>query len=335
MTDLNWKNEAPLTLRPFKPTYHLTMALENMTLNEMIAVDETYESRIHLRRQILRDHPSTMGVRPGGEAAVYEFYEWMTAVYLPQRFPTMYSLGEGEKGSHLYNRATEELIPLRPTSVQEALQTLGAHVDTDFLFLQRSSEDDKYHLEAFQTCFPNGFSSFEKLGQPLAEIHKPVPGYAAKLEKSMDRFFANLAVGKIVKRSNWSITTNDVLYAEAGNHLYAEDETPDEDTKDERTGSGSSKPSLADEISRQRDEVSVLDCRVRCERQTLHRLPKTGALVFGVKTYLYTLSEIKAEGSAEELACAIEGLGKGNVPEMEFYKRGVIWGEKVKKFLRS
>lgn len=323
-----------MALRPFKPTYHLTMSLENMTIDELIAVDETYESRIQLRRQILRDHPSTMGVRRGGEAAIYEFYEWMTAVYLPRRFPTMYSLSEGEKGSHLYNRATEETIPLRPTSVREALRTLGAHVDTDFLFLQRSSEDDKYHLEGFQTCFPNGFSSLEKLGLPLAEIHKPVPRYAAKLEKSMDRFFANLAVGKIVKRSNWSITTNDVLYAEAGNHLYAEDETQGKETKDERKRDFS-KASLADDIARQRDEVSVPDCRVRCERQTLHRLPKSGGLVFGVKTYLYTLSEIKAEGSGKELACAIEGLGKGSVPEMEFYKRGVIWGEKVKKFLRS
>jgi hypothetical protein len=42
----------------------------------------------------------------------------------------------------------------------------------------------------------------KKINLTLANIHTPVPGYAAKLEKSMDRFFATLPVGKIVKRIN-------------------------------------------------------------------------------------------------------------------------------------
>lgn len=74
---------------------------------------------------------------------------------------------------------------------------------------------------------------------------------------------------------------------------------------------------------------------LRCERQTLHRLPQTKALVFAFKTYLYPLREIKEEGKGEELAAAIEGLETGSVPQMMFYKRGVVWGEAVKRFLRS
>jgi Protein of unknown function (DUF3445) len=74
---------------------------------------------------------------------------------------------------------------------------------------------------------------------------------------------------------------------------------------------------------------------VRCERQTLHRLPKSKALVFAFKTYMYPIRDIKEEGLGEELATAIDGLKGGNVPEMHFYKRGVEWGTAVKKYLRS
>ncbi|RHZ63133.1 hypothetical protein CDV55_107456 [Aspergillus turcosus] len=74
---------------------------------------------------------------------------------------------------------------------------------------------------------------------------------------------------------------------------------------------------------------------LRCERQTLHRLPQTKALVFAFHTYTYPLQTIKDEGLGEELATAIDGLKAGNVPGMHWYKRGSIWGEAVKHFLRS
>lgn len=67
----------------------------------------------------------------------------------------------------------------------------------------------------------------------------------------------------------------------------------------------------------------------------LWRLPETKALVFSFKTYLYPLQEIKEEGMGEDLASAIDGLKDGSVPGMNFYKKGVIWGEAVKAFLRS
>ena len=39
-------------------------------------------------------------------------------------------------------------------------------------------------------------------------------------------------------------------------------------------------------------------------------------------------------GGGEEMARAIEGLGLGNVPGMQVYKRAVVWGDRVKAFLR-
>lgn len=53
------------------------------------------------------------------------------------------------------------------------------------------------------------------------------------------------------------------------------------------------------------------------------------------QTYEYPLSEIRDEGSGQSLAEAIDGLTKGNVPDIAIYKRQVVWGEKVKAFLRG
>ncbi|EMC93086.1 hypothetical protein BAUCODRAFT_76636 [Baudoinia panamericana UAMH 10762] len=337
-TSFEWLTTAPIKIRPFKPKYHLTMGLENMPLSELIQMDKTYADRIQLRRNLISEHPtSTRQCNPCAEKAVAELYEWIISTYLPKRFPSTYKLTSAETGSGLRNLVTDKLIPLQAPSSIDALELLGENVDTDFLVLLPSSKaadgSPVYHLEAFVTCFPSGFSTREKCGKPLAAIHNPVPGYASKLERSMDRFFARLEVGKAVKRVNWSITTNDRLFSESGNHMYS-DEEPPKPAENAKTLDASG-PNIEDEIAKQKLEVVVEDCRLRCERQTLHRLPNTNALVFAFKTYLYKLSEVKDEGLGPALADAVDGLGTGSVPDMAFYKRGVVWGEKVKEYLRS
>ncbi|KAF2006887.1 hypothetical protein P154DRAFT_454671 [Amniculicola lignicola CBS 123094] len=330
LKDFNLETTEPIKIRPFKPKYHLTMAIENTTLSDLVAMDKTYTSRMQLRKHLLTNHfSSVLATNPKATASIYEFYSWITKTYLPSRFPTIYTLTPNPPG--LKNHTTGEILPLHPPSPTSALQILGQNIDTDFLFLLPSSspqDSSKYRLEAFITCFPSGFNTPKKLNMLLSEIHGPVPGYAAKLEKSMDRFFASLPVGKIVKRLNWSVTTTRELFCLAGTHL----------TEDEMAGStdmGLDGGEADRTLEWQREEVDPEDCVLRCERQTLHRLPESGALVFGFKTYQYEMRDVKAEGSGEALADAIEGLGRGSVPGMRVYKREVVWGEKVKRFLRG
>lgn len=57
--------------------------------------------------------------------------------------------------------------------------------------------------------------------------------------------------------------------------------------------------------------------------------------MFTFHTYTYPIREIKEEGLGEELALAIDGLKEGNVPEIHRYKRGPVWGEAVKAYLRA
>ena len=374
LPDFDWKSTPPIKLRPFKPKYHLTMGecwsrisnrdpirgldwecrltspgLETIPMSELLQMDETYLSRIQLRRQIMESHASsTLACNAVAEPATFELYEWLVGTYLPRRFPTCFELVSNEtvsgdtvsekqhqqgqeqnKPTHLLNKTTSEHIPLQTTSPLIALRTLGSHIDTDFLILlPKQTEGDEenepqiaYHLEAFTTTFPSGFSTLSKLSLPLSAIHTPVPQYGRKIGKSMDRFFARLETGKLVRRANWTITTTPDLFVESGTHFHGFD--------------AMSPAEQEVSIAEQRRDLDVGEMRLRCERQTLMRLPLSGALVFAFKTYVTSLEEVKEEGNGEALAEATEGFKKGSVPEMDTYKRAVVWGDLVREFLRA
>lgn len=192
-------------------------------------MDKTYKERITLRRQLLKDHHDIVVAVKDDDYirnAVSEFYRFIMGTYLPSRFPTMFKVHHTEydsgKESLLENLITGELVPTslaKTKPVISALETLGRHVDEEFLFLLPSDENpESYILEAYVTCYPSGFNTREKLGQQLKDIHGPVPSYKEKLEASMDRYFSKLEVGKYVKRNNWTITTGADLYAASGTH---------------------------------------------------------------------------------------------------------------------
>jgi hypothetical protein len=221
-----------------------------------------------------------------------------------------------------------------------------------------------FHLHAFILAFPSGFTPARKLGLPLAGeycpsmvpadstemiagIHGPVPGYSTKLEKSMDRYFTNLPFGKVVQRANWSISTDSVLFKLGEMHT---DIRTSDDGESGQAKPINSIPSQAiemapamytpseEELAKWKAASKLIDpskCSLRMERQTLHRLEKTGALIFGFKTFMEPLSELKKEGSGQALANALNGLNSGTVPAMDVYKDGVIWREPLVEYLTS
>lgn len=203
-------------------------------------MDKTYKERLTLRQSLLTQYPTiVVGVTPAGQkpespvhAAITELYEFIVGVYLPTRYPSMFTLetithtqndntnNKESTNKTLLNKITNTRIPLpHRGSGRDILSTLGTFVDEDFLVLlpesssssypteEEKEEEKKYTLEAYTTFYPAGFDTREKLGKRLSTIHDPVPRYKERLEKSMDRFFARLEVGKVVQRVNWSINT--------------------------------------------------------------------------------------------------------------------------------
>lgn len=69
---------------------------------------------------------------------------------------------------------------------------------------------------------------------------------------------------------------------------------------------------------------------IRRERQTFRRLPRTGAIVFGVKTYLTTIDQLplqELENLVTEMRSWPDHVGQ--------YKGRDVWGANVLEFYRD
>ncbi|KAJ9139205.1 DUF3445 domain-containing protein [Pleurostoma richardsiae] len=308
MPEFKWEETDPLQFRPWKPTYYITMAIQNSSPSDLITMDSNYKDRVEYRRDIIAKHPKIVhGHVPAGVEHVQELYEYMLGDYLPKRFPTMFSVSADGKTFH--NKVTGAEYPLPSMDDTDAmLAALGETVEDDIFTLRHTEQG--HQSTAFVCVHCSGFDPSKKLGVLMSEIHEPVPGYE-KIGASMERFFTRLEVGKSVKRVNWSIVTTPELYNCFGNHIH-DGEAFEED-----------------------EDVDIDNTFMRIELQTLSRLPKTQAIVFSFKTYMYPIKQVKDEGLGLQLAEAIEGLKKGNAPKMWMYKGGVRWGKSVLEYLRS
>jgi hypothetical protein len=114
-------------------------------------------------------------------------------------------------------------------------------------------------------CFPSHWRLADKLGLPAAAIHAPVPHYDEELRDRVDRFLARLRAGKGVQRRNLSVHSHDTLFAPEPHESPA---------------------SFSDDP----DAVWL-----RSERQTLRRLPRSGAVLFTIRTQQCRLTEAVAE----------------------------------------
>ncbi|KAH7129820.1 hypothetical protein B0J13DRAFT_132627 [Dactylonectria estremocensis] len=308
--NFNWMTEKPKSLRPFKPVYNITMAIQAETMSNLITIDRDYLNRVTTRRNIVAEHKNTVhGYVEGGQEAVRELYSFLLVDYLPTRFPSMFAISDKKTFRNLVTgKSFPATAPLDPEDPEVCLRTLAETVEEDIFLLKETGET--HVCPAFLCCFPTGFDPSSKLGQTLKGIHDPVPAYD-KIGPSMERFFRKLEVGKSVRRMNWVVQTHADLINVSGNHIKEGDEF------------------VADE------DVDASKAHLRVELQTLTRLPKTKFVIFCFRTYLYPISDIKAEGSGPALADAIEGLQSGNAPGMFKYKSAVRWGTSIASYLRS
>ena len=161
----------------------------------------------------------------------------------------------------------------------------------DMCLLVRQADGEVYRLVGAAVAFPTDWRPADKLGLPLVALHRPIHGYAEQLASGVDHFMAKLAPGPIFGRSNWFVSpVPDLRWLE---------DRPD----------GEAFAGLTDGNAGER-------LFVRCERQTLRRLPETGAILFTIGVYLAplgTLSDANVGRLAEALA---------TIPPEEAARRG-------------
>lgn len=134
-----------------------------------------------------------------------------------------------------------------------------------------------YRLTAASLAAPSYWRLEEKIGRPLDAIHAPVPGLAGKIGERVARFFDHLLPDYPVWRSNWSVVASPELLQRGGG------------------GEGGSERGG--------------DLYLRVERQSLRRLPKTGAVVFSIRVAINPLADIlPVPGAPAALARAVRQL---------------------------
>ena len=124
-------------------------------------------------------------------------------------------------------------------------------VQEDLLILRR--RDAGWVLTDGALCFPSHWTLREKMGRELDAIHAPVPFYAPDLAKRVRRLFDAMRPEQPLWRANW------LIYPDADLHA------PRREGEDKRA-----------------DWSAGIFIRV--ERQSLVKLPRTGAVVFTIKT---------------------------------------------------
>lgn len=274
--------DEPLYL-PFEAgPFRMSLGLVARDPDDVISLDRHYPAEIEQRRALLdRWGREVAAAEPGAEPAWREMLERLADV-LPRRYPDVFA----PSPAGVHNRITGETWD----SDADPLRAAALLVQEDLCLLEL--RDGMPYLIAGTLCFSPGWRLQEKLGQKLGEVHVKVPFYAERLGRPVDRLMRYLQRGKLVERLNWGLYDNDSLFR-PGRHFQSErnpDITPD----------------------------NALDrLYLRVERQTLSVLPRTGAVLFTIRTHVYPLRRVVAAADASaRLGEAVRVLP----PEMALYK---------------
>lgn len=148
-----------------------------------------------------------------------------------------------------------------------------------------------YELVAASLAAPSYWRLEEKIGRPLNAIHKPVPGFRSALAAQVARFFDHLLPEYPVWRSNWSVVDSPELL--------------------QRGAEAAGEPAVADSA------LNPEGLYLRIERQSLRRLPETGAVVFSIRVMTNPLSDLlSVPGGLAALQVGVDGMS----PEESRYK---------------
>ncbi len=240
-------------------------------------------ARLEAKRHLLGTrHGDVFATLPHAATPAAELLGMM-APHLARHHPSLYRL----KDTRLGVVSTGEEWDV-DTPALHPLDIAGRLVAEDICLLQ--AIDGRIVLTAASLCAPARWRLADKLGRPLSAIHAPVPDYAETLAAPVDRFLASLKPERPVWRLNWGLTDDPAPF------------------QPEPSGAA---PSLT-----AADAGEKLWLRV--ERQTLRRLPQSGAVVFTIRTYITRLDRVVgSRDQAMALANAIRDMS----PAMQAYKQ--------------
>ncbi|KAJ5179284.1 hypothetical protein N7492_002494 [Penicillium capsulatum] len=315
------KRMAPYPAQPIKgrERYRVMMDIRKLDAQNWLTLDKNYMEEHRVRDHLLREQKDkVLQCLPESADACQEALEEVSE-FLCERFPNMFAKAVHAKQEVVENRMTGERFNVaeiaRTKNLPDALEA-AVRLTMEDLSVLMKNEDDEYYLYDFlvlvakrasASLFPTGWTVQERIGWTISRLHEPVPLWHQHVANSVSKFLARLTPTSPMERSNY----------------FVEVKRPDEDLFEilYRPGVLCEK-----DLSNPSPEEII----IRRERQTFRRLPRTGAIVFGVKTYLTPINQLpmqELENLAKEMQSWPEYVGE--------YKGKDVWGAKVLEFYRN
>jgi len=264
-----------------------TIGLKPLDLAEWIDCDDNLLAYLDEKDRLATRVPhEVFGALPGSEAAQDEAL-MLLADHLPERYPAIYArMGPQIDVVPAFRRIRLD-DPLMPR-----LLLASNLVQEDLVILQK--REDGWTVTAGALAFPSSWRLSDKLGKPMHDVHGPVPDFNAGTRNAMmiERMFDNLKPEMPVMRWNWSLYGDDMLHhPEAGNG-------------GRRFGEGE----IAEHVY------------LRVERQTLRKLPQSGAILFTIRIYIDPLEALDSHAEGRTIAQALIDQVNELTPEQLAYK---------------
>jgi hypothetical protein len=272
----------------------------------------TYCHELALKRAILAEDLRYYAQElPGSRAAQWECVELVLDT-LARDYPHAMLLRKRADRWVLENRLLGETHTLRvgdeASIATFPLDWAGRLVQEDLLLMSGDAEAG-FPLVAGQLCFANRWCLDDKLGRSILAIHAPVPGFAEQIGHSTSKLMERIKFGRPVWRLNWSVLTSSEL---------------------------NRPPRTSDVLDMSKAGVTSENAGTRCffrtERQTLTRLPHSGAILFTVRTYIAPVGELAS--NSEWRRCMI-GILRTAPPELLEYKGMTPFVEPLLSYLET
>ncbi|MFM2389923.1 MAG: hypothetical protein RLZZ437_1478 [Pseudomonadota bacterium] len=234
-----------------------------MDMADWLRVDEAYAAQMALRDQLIAASCAAVhAVTHQAQAAAAEVLD-LVLEHLPP-------LGFHVRGNSV-TRPDGAVVVLDRDA---PLLTAGRLVQEDLCIMQEDGQGE-HLLSGAILCFPAGWTLAEKLGRPMMRIHKPVEKYTEDVGRRVQRLLDAVQPGRPLWRMN-------------AHHSGAPLFNP---LKEGHVKDREAAPARATDMP-----------YIRSERQCLIRLPRSGAVLFSIHTYLVRqtdLTQDQAAGLAE------------------------------------
>jgi dimethylamine monooxygenase subunit A len=288
-----------------------------------LRIDSTYPQQMRQRLALLATRRTWVVDRLDSQAA------WLAETELRDRvvqwLTTQHPRAFTRQGDHVACHLTGVVVDVGPQGAQPMV-AVAALATEDFLLMLPSEADAQgqvgYRLMSGALLFPNGWSlrsCFDRpdpgpqdeqgraqwerdrqlsrdrarLGRSTREIHQgAVPQYEAHLATSVDRAFHAMRPERVVWRRNWGPHLSPRLFR----HADALDLVP---------------PMTPERL--------LEHGFIRSEHQTLVKLQRSAAIVFGLKTYLWPMRDMLAD---PQVRSALEVAARRTWPETREYMLG-------------